>query len=77
LVLKKKRHVVGGRRLVIVVGKAVSKKSVDRNLLKRRIRVVMRSFVGEAENDFTVIVRPEANKLSFKGLKSELENLLN
>jgi len=56
----------------IVLGKSVVKKAAHRNLLKRRIRAVLRPIVGDARSGFVIIVRPGANHLTFEQIKEEL-----
>lgn len=72
----KKRATSGPQkeRIVILVGKNVSKKAVLRNLLKRRIKAIMRSIIKKdsEKNNILIIVKPEALKLTFRALKEEI-----
>lgn len=74
----KKRATSGPQKeqIVVLVGKNVSKKATQRNLLKRRIKAIMRSIIKGAgkDNEFLIVVKPEARQLTFKELKEEIEN---
>ncbi len=56
--------------IMIIIFKNYSKKAVERNLIKRRIRAILRPFIKE--NDFLVLVKPEAKQLNFLQLKEEI-----
>lgn len=56
----------------IILGKSVARKATERNLLKRRIRAVLRSAISAAEHGFVIIVRPGAKSLTFRQVKEEL-----
>lgn len=62
---------------VVVSGK-VSKKAVDRNLLKRRVRYIIRKHRSEFQTNINLIVflKPEANKQDFKQLETNILSLL-
>ena len=65
-------------RFGFVISTKVSKKATDRNLLKRRMREIIR---GGAEtigggHDFVFIARKSVLNLSFSELKSEITELL-
>jgi len=62
----------GSKGFTLVLGKAVAKRATERNLLKRRIRAVLRPIVGDARSGFVIIVRPGANHLTFEQIKEEL-----
>lgn len=67
---------VGGKpgkaRFFVVVGKMVSKKAVDRNKIKRRIRVIASSFLKVYSGaNISIFVRKGAVKQSFAELKAE------
>ncbi|KKU91569.1 MAG: hypothetical protein UY23_C0001G0175 [Candidatus Jorgensenbacteria bacterium GW2011_GWA1_48_11] len=58
---------------VISLGKAVAKKAVTRNRIKRRIRAIAKPFVKNQTKEVFIIVRPEAAGQSYQSLKQELE----
>lgn len=58
--------------LRVVLSKGVAKRAVVRNLLKRRIKAVMRPVIEEADTGFVIIVRPGAASLSYKEIEEEL-----
>ena len=61
---------------MIIAGVAVSKKATERNLLKRRVKAIMRPIMKETpQKDFTIILHSEAKKLSYNELKNTIENL--
>ncbi|MBI4034258.1 MAG: ribonuclease P protein component [Candidatus Brennerbacteria bacterium] len=59
--------------LRIVVGKAAVKGAVPRNLLKRRIRAIMRPAIRDSRAGFVIIVKPGAADLTYKELQKELD----
>lgn len=59
--------------LIVVVGKAVTKKAVDRNLVKRRISSIARPLLKKAPLEATIIARAGAAKASFSELKDEIQ----
>lgn len=63
----------GLSRPVIVISKKVSKKATGRNLLRRRIRAIVRPFAAE-NSSFFIIAKPGALDLSFKELQNEIES---
>lgn len=65
-------------RFGFVISTKVSKKAVERNLLKRRMREIVKSRVatGGDGRDFVFIARKSALSLTFPELKSEVMNLL-
>ena len=62
--------------LVVVVGKAVSKKAVVRNRTKRRISSIIRPLLRTLLRDVTVIVRAGAAEADFEALKKEITSKL-
>lgn len=64
------------KQLIIVVGKNVSKKATQRNLLKRRMRAIMQPVLKESSKDYTIIIRPEALNLSYQELRKEVTKFL-
>jgi len=61
--------------LIIVVSTKVSKKSTERNKLKRRIKSIIQHRT-EGNKAYKIITRPEAIKLNFQELKEEVEKQL-
>lgn len=59
----------------IVVPKKIAKKSVDRHLLKRRMREVVRPYLS-ADQSLIVYAKPGAPSLSFPELNKELSALI-
>jgi len=59
----------------VVVSKAVSKKAVARNRIRRRVQSVLRSFF-RANKYVVVYVKKEATDLTFLQLKEELSGAL-
>ncbi|MCL4399725.1 ribonuclease P protein component [Patescibacteria group bacterium] len=71
--VKKKKE---GGKSIIAVGKSVSKKATERNLIKRRIRAVLRSAKNSPASLF-VVAKPGVLSLNFNELKKEIENQIN
>ena len=65
-------------RYGIVIGTKVSKKAVERNKLKRRLRAAIKEFDGKLVRgfDLIVIVSPSAKNQKYKFIKNELEKAL-
>lgn len=64
------------KKPVVVVGRNVAKKAVERNFLKRRIRAILRPIIKEKKEIFLIRVRPEAAQASFAELKSAISEKL-
>ncbi len=64
-------------RFGIIIGKKFDKKAVTRNLWKRRIFSVFEKWPKEETKpkNLLVVVYPELKKLSYPGLKAELEKI--
>ncbi len=58
--------------LRVVLGKSVAKKTVTRNLLKRRIKAAIRPVIGRSSPGFVIIVRPGAASLTYDELRREI-----
>lgn len=59
-------------RLIISVSAKVSKRAVVRNVIKRRIRVILQPLLKTLKRDFFIVVRPGAANLTFKDLKKQI-----
>jgi len=74
IVIKQKLKTLEKKRLVIIIGKRVSKKAVRRNKLRRRIRAIMQLAMKNPNKDYTVIVKPGAEDLTYPELKEEIKH---
>ncbi len=74
-VLVSVKKIVNGapRKSVIVVSKKVAPKASDRNLMRRRIRSIIRPLEGE-KSRFFIVAKAGASGLSFKELQEEVES---
>ena len=65
-------------RFAFVVSTKVSKKAVERNLLRRRLREIIRKVLPRIKSglDIMISTRPQACKLSFQELEQEVHALL-
>lgn len=65
-------------RFAFLVSSKISKKAVDRNLLKRRLRSMVEKIVPKIQISYDVIVltMPGTQKLNFSELKQEFHGLL-
>ena len=70
VIIKKNRSGFQKKPLLITVGKGVAKKATERNLIKRRIRAIVRESGILEKGDVTIIARPAVAKLSFAELKA-------
>ncbi|MEK7464352.1 MAG: ribonuclease P protein component [Patescibacteria group bacterium] len=71
-ILKTRRAGSQTNTLIVVVGTSVSKKATERNLLKRRVRIIMKPYLVANRHDFTIILTKEALKRTFNDLKKEI-----
>lgn len=65
-------------RCVIIVGKNVEKKAVERNKIKRRLRAILRPLLAEErkkEQGVRVVARPGIGTTTFRALKQEVESV--
>lgn len=62
--------------LLVVVGTSVSKKATERNLVKRRIRAIMRKILKESPKEFTVIAKKGAASISYGDLEEEILKII-
>ena len=60
----------------VVVGSRVSKKAVERNLIKRRIRAILREISTAPPGRITIISKSESVKAKFTELKKEIQFIL-
>jgi ribonuclease P protein component len=61
-------------KVLFVISKGVSKKAVDRNLLKRRAKAIVRDF--KPKKTLTFFFKKGAKDLSYRSLKKEINTLL-
>ncbi len=76
VIIKKTPSGFQKKPLFVVVGKNVSKKAVERNTTKRRIRAIIRSIAAKNTADITIIAKKEAARRSFDDLKKAIEKNL-
>jgi len=63
--------------VIISVSKKVSKKAVVRNLIKRRVRAIIRNLKKELKPmTYMIIAKPEAELVKGKALETELRSLV-
>ncbi len=60
---------------IIVVSKEYSKKAVERNKTKRRIREIIREL--NKGKKYKIILKPSAKDLSYQELKKEINKTIN
>mgnify|MGYP001333869719 CR=1 FL=1 len=60
------------KSLAVNIGKSVSKKATERNLLKRRVRAIAQPLIKNKNRKIIIIIKPEALKKSFSELKAEI-----
>lgn len=78
LILKYQNNDLPQSRFGFVVSNKVSKKAVERNLLRRRLRAVIYKMLPEIfiHRDYVFIARAGILKLEYKDLKKEVEWIL-
>lgn len=69
-----KNHEIPNFRYALSVPKKYGN-AVQRNLMKRRIREIIKDIVFHPDYDFFIVVRPKANSLGFDEIKNLLEKL--
>jgi ribonuclease P protein component len=76
--LRLKPNGLAESRFGFAVGTKISKKSTVRNLLKRRLREIIRSRLGQVAAGFDVLVvtKPGSDKLTYRELEAEIAGLL-
>lgn len=63
--------------ITIIIGRRITKKAVQRNLLKRRIKAIFNSvFLKNNHYDYLIKIKPGAIKASFVDLKNEIKEKL-
>lgn len=69
---------LGYLRLSVLVSTKVSKKAVERNLLKRRIKAVLKKHLDENKTsvDMIVLTKPENKQLDFSELEKTITQIL-
>ncbi|MAF79966.1 hypothetical protein CL629_02715 [bacterium] len=75
-IIVKKGKGAAKERPAIVVGKRVFAKAVERNRIRRRIRVIIGQRIQKNRERYTIIVGPEAKALTFEELRQEIEKQL-
>jgi len=69
----KTRPLERGKSSVLVsIGKNSLKRATERNLLKRRVRAVLRKISEEKKTEFLVIVKPPVSRKTFDEIKEEI-----
>ncbi|MBI4114897.1 MAG: ribonuclease P protein component [Candidatus Niyogibacteria bacterium] len=63
-------------RLAVIVSSKVEKRSVKRNLLRRRTKEIVRSFSPRMRAGYDVVLVLRATPISFTALKGHIEHLL-
>lgn len=62
--------------LIVTVSKKTAKRAVDRNLIKRRIRAIMRPYLKTPNKDFMIIAKSGIIEVPFSELKKQIEKHL-
>ncbi len=78
LILRFRSNSLNDCRFGIVVSKKVANKANERNLIKRRIREIIKEFIAETQSnvDAVIICSPGiSKKTSFQEIKKSLEEL--
>lgn len=60
---------------IIVVSKKYSRKAVERNKVKRRVREILREL--NTDKRYKIILKPSAKNLSYQELKEEINKTIN
>ncbi len=63
--------------LIVSVGVKAVKKATGRNLLKRRIRAIMRPIIKKTRTDYMIVVKKEAAEIGFSELEREITAQIN
>jgi len=77
LVLRVVRSTNGAGRAGFIVAKATAKRAVDRNLLKRRLREIVRAHTLPSGTDLVFVAQRGALSITFAELKHVVSSLLN
>lgn len=68
---------LGKNKPIIIISKKIIKSSVKRNLLKRRIRNILKGYFLPPNHCFLVVINsPEAALLTFQDLQGEINHQL-
>lgn len=73
--LKILKNNLGNNRFGVVVSKKISKKAVNRNKIKRRLREIIRQAHIRPGLDIIIIAKPEIIDKNYQDIKNELEDL--
>lgn len=64
--------------VVVVVGTKISKKAVQRNLVKRRIKAAFNIIEDKFKtSSIKIVAKPDINSAKYIDIKTEIDNLLN
>jgi len=74
--IRRKKSGSQKKPLFIVISKACIKSAAKRNLVRRRVRAIMRSIVGRESADYCVVVRKGADVVSFEDLRRDVSDAL-
>lgn len=74
--LKILKNNLEANRFGIIVSTKISKKAVNRNKIKRRIREIIRQADIETGFDIVVVAKPEIINKNYQEIKEEIEELL-
>jgi ribonuclease P protein component len=71
-IIKTKPLTLKKSSVLVSVGKNSLKKASERNLLKRRVRAVLRKVSKEKKREFLVIIKPPVKEKTFREIKEEI-----
>lgn len=74
--LKILKNNLDDNRFGIVVSKKISKKAVNRNKIKRRLKEIIRQINIKSGFDIVIVAKPEILDKKYQEIKDELEELL-
>ena len=76
VIIKKTPSGFQKKPLFVVVGKNVSKKAIERNTIKRRIKAIVKGVAAKNKGNMAIIAKKEALRASFQDLKKGIEKAL-